>query len=234
MEQTFDINMGSSDSRMAAVECAIIKIRNKIILGEYPKKMSITEAKLAEDCALSRGSIRSALSRLETEGLITSKSNGRKEISGVSMAYVRDLYDMRERFEQLCIQTIMNRKTDSEYEYISGIVGPLSQLPSAEGQFMDLRAVADMNFHKTLIQISQNRILAACWNVIGPVVWNLQSVNAIYGRTVGNYELHVAAEHNEIIKLLMNRDERIYPLMESHVRNAEKATVMLLSEKGII
>lgn len=227
-------NPGNSDSRMAAVDYAIIKIRNKIILGEYPKNMSITEAQLAQDCELSRGSIRSALSKLEAEGLIISKPNGRKEISGVSVSYVRDLYDMRERFELMCLQTIMTRKTSSEYEYISSIVGPLSQCQNTEGPFTDMQAVADMNFHKTLIQISQNRILAACWNVIGPVVWNLQSVNAVYGREVKDYEGHVADEHNEIIKLLMNRDERLYSLMETHIRNAEKATLRVLSEHGII
>jgi len=234
MERMVDLNGSGSDQRLAAVDCAIIKIRNKIIMGDYPKQMSITEAQLAQDCSMSRGSIRSALSRLEAEGLITSKPNGRKEIRGVSMPYVRDLYDMRFRFEMMCIQTIIERKTASEYEYISSIVGPLSQRSAAEGQPIDLHAAADMNFHKTLIQISQNRILAACWNVIGPVVWNLQSINALYGKEVSNYEQHVAAEHDEIIKLLMDRDERIYPLMETHIKNAEKATVRVLSEHGII
>ena len=216
-----------------AVDMAIVKIRNKIIVGEYPKDMAITEARLAEDCDLSRGSIRSALSRLEVEGLVESKPNGRKVIRGISVAYVKDLYNMRYDFEEKCIQTIMSSRASSEYEYISSIVGPLSKVPNAEVD-KDLRAIADMNFHKALIDISGNRILAACWNVIGPVVWNLQSVNAIYGGQVLDYDSHVAMEHSQMIKLLLDRDENIYALMDRHIRNAESATLRVLSNMGVI
>ena len=54
-------------NRAAAVNTATVRIRRKIVKGEYTKGMSLTETQLAEECALSRGSIRSALSVLESE-----------------------------------------------------------------------------------------------------------------------------------------------------------------------
>ncbi len=226
----------ANGSRMATVDMATMHIRNKIILGEYPKGSVVTEAQFADDCGISRGSVRSALGKLETEGLVLSKPNGRKEITGISEAYIHDLYAMRWELEKKSIETVMGRKEMSDYEYIGSIVGTLGKIsqPSPDIKDIGLMATSDKIFHGTLIEISNNRVLMSCWNVIEPVVWTLQSNNAIYCHKVNDYETHVAVAHSKMIKLLLNRDSEIFALLKTHIQDAEDATLQVLRERKSI
>ncbi len=219
-------------NRAAAVNTATVRIRRKIVKGEYTKGMSLTETQLAEECALSRGSIRSALSVLESEGLILSKKNGRKEVLGITIPYVMDLYDMRMTLELKGLHAIIEGNAESDYDYISSLLGSLGGLSQADTDDSDLYAKKDMIFHRTLIQLAGNRTLECCWNVVEAVIWTLQSVNSEFSERSGGYENHVAKEHSSMLQQILARDPAVYDAMRRHIQNAQIATIKILEKRG--
>lgn len=225
-------NGNNVNSRAAAVNTATVRIRRKIVKGDYPKGSSLTETQLAEECALSRGTIRSALSILENEGLILSKKNGRKEVLGITIPYVIDLYDMRMTLELKGLHAIIERNAETDYDYISSLLGSLGGLSQAEAYESDLYAKKDMIFHRTLIQLAGNRTLECCWNVVEAVIWTLQSVNSEFSERSGGYENHVGKEHSSMLKQILARDPAVYDAMTEHIKNAQIATIKILEKRG--
>jgi len=225
---------GSAASRKSAVNAATYAIRDKIIMREFPRGMQLTEVQLAELCGASRGSIRSAIQELESEGLLISYPNGRKEIAGIDRAYVEDLYSMRQMLEGKAIEEILLREYESEYEYIQKVITPFSTQFSANPTGSSLRALEDMQFHRLLIHVSGNRVLEQCWKVVGPVIWHMQSVNARHGIEGENYENLVKTQHNEIIRLLRERNPSLREIIWMHIDNARITNIEILTEKNCI
>lgn len=224
----------SARTKMTAVETATVYIRDKIIMNEFPAGTQLTEVQLAEMCGASRGSIRSALQELESEGLLVSHSNGRKEVTGINRSYVEDLYAMRQILEKNAIDIILSRHYESEYEYIHHVIAPFSELVASNYKDPQWRAKEDMYFHRLLIHASGNRVLEQCWKVVGPVIWHMQSLNAMYGGQVEDYESHVNAQHNKIVKMLRERDPALRDNIWAHINNARIATIDILTQKNCI
>ena len=224
----------SAASRKSAVNAATYAIRDKIIMREFPRGMQLTEVQLAELCGASRGSIRSALQELESEGLLISHPNGRKEIAGIDRAYVEDLYSMRQMLEGKAIDVILSRDYENECEYIRQVITPFSTLFSSDHNSSHIRAWEDMHFHRLLIHVSGNRVLEQCWKVVGPVIWHMQSVNARHGTEGENYENLVNTQHNEIIRLLRERNTSLRDMIWTHIDNARITNIEILTQKNCI
>ncbi len=225
---------GNLPSRKSAVDAATIAIRDKIIMQEFPRGMQLTEVQLAEICGASRGSIRSALQELESEGLLISHPNGRKEIAGIDRQYVEDLYSMRQTLEGKAIDVILTRNYENEYEYIQQVITPFSTLFSSNQSGSKIRALEDMQFHRLLIHVSGNRVLEQCWKVVGPVIWHMQLLNARHGIEGENYENFVSKQHNEMIRLLRERNASLREIIWTHIDNARITNINILTEKNCI
>lgn len=215
--------MAMSGSRAVIANSAAEYIRNKIVFGEYAAGMPLIEEQLARECSVSRGSIRTALQVLESEGLVFANSNGRKVVTNITPDYIDDLYRVRTILEKEALRTILSRAYASDADYISSVVAPISAELS---QVFDSLASADALFHRKLILASRNNALIQCWKIIEPVVWALQVAIALY--TELDYESLVLGRHNRIFRMLVERDSNIYKEMEDHIDSARAATYELV------
>ena len=80
-------------------ESATEYIRNKIITGEFIAGDSINETALASSLSISRPPIREALRTLENEHLVVSIPRKGTYVRELSLADLRDLYQVREMID---------------------------------------------------------------------------------------------------------------------------------------
>lgn len=76
-------------------EQVVATIRKQIFLQAYEQGDALVEAELSKQLGVSRGPIREAFAKLESENLVTKRSNGRTIVNGFTEEDIRKLYDSR-------------------------------------------------------------------------------------------------------------------------------------------
>ncbi len=204
----------------ASVNEVISHIRNKIILQQYPSGAQITEQQLADECGVSRGSVRTAFQELEREGLIEALSTGRKRVTGFSLKYLDNLYEMREFLELSALRALLGNAQSGEREQqILEAAIPSVALRFANTSRDPIEMVrTDAEFHRTIIRASGNRASMQCWNTIEPVIWAVLSVNAVFADAQKHLEEY--QKHKELAVMLLMKDPRATEALKSHIGNS--------------
>lgn len=76
------------------VDTAYSKIREKLILGDYMPGTLLSENELAEELGMSRTPIRTAISRLESEGFLKSLKNRGVLVNDISYKEMLDIFEV--------------------------------------------------------------------------------------------------------------------------------------------
>ncbi len=151
------------------MELTAEQIRKAIIQGELPLGSKVSEQKLADMLHISRSPVREALALLQIEGLIRVLPKRGSFVFTPDQKTVEDLCDLRACLEIASFKLALNRNP-------SALVGGLRQ-----GMDNMQRAIAkndsaaysaaDMRFHRTIIESSQNHAIAKAYDsTIGPLM----------------------------------------------------------------
>ena len=76
-------------------------LRDKIIQGEYPPRMILSQAAIARNLGTSRGPVREAFRRLEEQGLVVAEPDHRTRVAGFDAERLDSLYGARISMETL-------------------------------------------------------------------------------------------------------------------------------------
>lgn len=136
-------------------EQAYIKLKESILRGELTPGQFLTERTLVEMLGMSRTPIRSALERLDVEGLANYTPNKGLVVAEISLGKAIDLYDYR-----IALETHVARKLSSliwESDDIAWFERNLDEQRQAmqEQDFVGFTS-ADAAFHRKLAQVNGN------------------------------------------------------------------------------
>ena len=113
----------------AASPSVVEAIRAAIADGEFAPNQRLVEADLSERFGASRGSIRTALVELASEGLVERVQNRGARVRAVSLAEAIEITEVRMALEGLCAAKAATRLTDDDRDRLRGI-GTAMQEPS--------------------------------------------------------------------------------------------------------
>lgn len=99
----------------------VAAIRDAIADGEFAPNQRLVEADLSERFGASRGSIRTALLELTTEGLVERVQNRGARVRAVSLAEAIEITEVRMALEGLCAAKAATRLTDDDRDRLRGI-----------------------------------------------------------------------------------------------------------------
>jgi DNA-binding GntR family transcriptional regulator len=99
-------------SSKSLIDTAYSKIRNKLILGDYMPGTLLSENELAEKLGMSRTPIRTAISRLESEGFLKSLKNRGVLVVDISYKEMLDLFEINNILQINAIDSIIERDND--------------------------------------------------------------------------------------------------------------------------
>ena len=139
-------------------------LREVIISGQLSPRTALTETRLSEQLGVSRGPVRSALTVLEGEGLVETKTNGRMVVVGFDRRDLEDLFDTRYLLEAEAIRLLLKRRSD-----LDPIARAFDAI-KAEGNSTTRLPGVDLSFHRAIVESSGSRFLTRAWLTLAPVI----------------------------------------------------------------
>jgi GntR family transcriptional regulator, galactonate operon transcriptional repressor len=217
-----------------------------IVSGRYPSGALLpNETSLGADLAVSRTAYREALKFLTAKGLIEAKPKAGTRVrpqsdwnlldpdilrwslqGGVTLAMVRDLFELRRCVEPDATRLAAQRRTEADLSAIRAEVERMETL----APLTNASIAADIAFHERIFEATGNRALACLKSVVAAtVLWSLRikraADNGAFVRSI--------ADHRRIYEAIAARDgELAAALSVTLVTSALSETEWALSLRG--
>jgi DNA-binding GntR family transcriptional regulator len=141
------------------------QIREAILTEVFIPNQRLTEEDIANSMETSRGPVRDALRILEGEGLIIRKSHRGAHVAELLFKDVEEIYTLREALEILAIKCAILNATSVDINKLNKLINRFEILSKKE--YTQFEAVdLDMEFHRTLCQISGHERLLNAWEAL--------------------------------------------------------------------
>ena len=98
---------------LSVEESVTSALRNGILEGELPPGQRLLQEQLAERFGVSRIPLRDALRRLEVEGLVRIDPRRGAYVAELTVADVREIYELREVLEERCMRYAVRALDDA-------------------------------------------------------------------------------------------------------------------------
>lgn len=138
------------------------QLRERICLLQYPPGAVLSENTLAAEFGVSRTPVRSALQRLEFEGLVTSMPGVGTIVASVDLKFLKEVYALRMKLAELVGDLARSRVPQTMVERLREL---LSRCCEMAGQY-DPEAIARLynDFHDEMLNVIGNKPLRAISN----------------------------------------------------------------------
>ena len=151
----------SSIERLTRRELILDRLRSSVASGELPPGTHLGETELSSSLGVSRGTLREALRHLEEEGLLSRDARGRLSVRVVSLAEVRDIFDVRFALESFAAEVAC--RSEALPAIVERLRAALARLEAAEREDVPARVDADLAFHEEICAASGNATLVESW-----------------------------------------------------------------------
>ena len=166
-------------------------IKNALYTGRLAPRERIIEEDVARQLGVSRGPVREALLRLETEGLLTITSRRGTFVRDFSMREIRVIFKMRAKLEGLAVWYMRQRMTPGDEAMLRERVQRMKEAAAKEDdeQFF----YADMELHRTIWELSgESRLYRMLSRVMNPVIFQIARSYSSRWPIAHRYENHRA------------------------------------------
>lgn len=192
----------------------LASLRRLIITGEISPGTHLVEAQLSESYAVSRGPVRDALKKLETEGLVESRRRG-VFVIGLSTDDIHELYSLRHVLEREAVTRCV--QTEAELDWSAARASLAAMADAGEGGDVATFAEADLDFHSAFYVLSGHRRLDSVWQQYRPTFADMLTVT----NTVDRDLRPTVQDHADLLESVVERrlDESLDRL-RSHVEGS--------------
>lgn len=144
--------------RLSFADRAAERLRHEIVHGKLAPGSRLVEMDLAAQLGIGRGTVRSALSTLETEDLVVKQAYTGWAVRDISERELRETYTLRSALEGLAARLVAQSLTD---EIRSTLATAIQRLREAEESGSSgERVEADLDFHRLLVSLAGHRSLS--------------------------------------------------------------------------
>ena len=128
----------------------------RIVTGDLSPGERLVEEELAEHMGESRGAIRTALLRLEHDGLVVRERNRGARVRRVSAQEAVEILEARAALESLAAGYAAERRTDAEAEELRALMAEMERL-HGEGELL---AMSERNatMHRRILEMSHHDV----------------------------------------------------------------------------
>ncbi len=189
-------------------------LRARIVDGTLPPGERLVETTLSKQLQVSRGTLREALRHLEQEGLVVSDERGHMRVRTLTARDVVEVYDVRIALETMAaIRVSQSPDRDHHVAELRRSLDPLR----AEGIHLAQTIERDLNFHRRLCELSDNRTLLDTWTHL---LSRIRATVVAAGPSVAP-GLATWKRHNVIVDAIAEADETaIRDILFEHMREA--------------
>lgn len=203
----------------------IAEMRRRIISGDLPPDVNLSELALAEEFGVSRTPVREAFKQLQTEGLVEIRPRVGTFVTTPSRREITELFEMKELLEGAAARLLAQRGRVPELDRLE------ENLREADAavQRDDTARYAELvqEFHDLLIVGSDNRKLEAHYRTLMNQLAYPRLVTTSLsqpGRPAQSDQ-----EHHRVVELIAAKDgDSAERVMREHVRASRQAVLARL------
>lgn len=215
-----------NNSRQTTSDTVYEFLKKKIIELEYEPDEHLVEEALTAQLGVSRTPLRQAMYRLELEGLLVKKPNGRIHVASISIKEAKEVFLVREVLEGLIAREATRNIADDEVYQRLGDTLLLMRNAAENNRQADVVRYGS-EFHQILQEKSDNQTA---------VLLLEQMTNRISRyRRLGAYKdpnypsLSPVQEHELIYQYIQSKDEiKAEEAMRAHIKRSYESTVSAL------
>lgn len=205
-----------------AVDEVYERIYQAIINGQFQPNERLIEMDLAHRYKTGRAAIRTALARLEQEGLVEHESNRGARVRAISEEEAVETLEARAVLEGLAARYAARNVTDTDIAELRAIITEMETLLAAG----ELLGISDANarLHNLLLRIANNKTVARL----------IERLHAQHVRSqfrlilVPGRPPHTVAEHRAIVEAVAARDpDAAEAAMRRHLASSVETLRML-------
>lgn len=207
------------------------QLRKHIMHGRFAPGDQLNLVQLEEQLSVSRTPLKTALVRLESEGLVAIHSRKGTYIAQLDATDIQECFEVRMALE---VQALHHAFEEQNSDRVGQMIDLLAQMDDYLSdsdtwldeivRYMDL----DQRLHLTIVRLSDNQRMRAFYEQV-----NVQGFIAIMGARFTFEDTQEAkAEHRAIRRALEHRDMlRLQESACTHLRNAARRAIVRLSKK---
>jgi len=135
-------------------------LRDRIVHGEYPPGMGLSEKDLCREFHVSRTPLREAFAKLESMKLVTIIPRFGTNVSPIDINEIRCAFEVKIKLESLAVELAVERIDSEKLNALDGVIQEVAQLKENDGQNRHHRLIElEKRFHRIIIKAAQNPIL---------------------------------------------------------------------------
>lgn len=202
---------------LTASERVYLALRSQIEESVYSPGQSLVEANIADELAVSRTPVRSALLRLGLEGLVDVIPNRGAFVTSWSRDEIEEIFDIRIALEPYSAHLAAERIEPDEVERLAELCDEMDRALARGREGSEYVADAtELNaaFHRTIIDASRDQQIRALLTAVIEFPLMHRTVAAFTKDRLG----HAWAEHREIVRALSSGDTALAEAtMRTHI-----------------
>ena len=208
------------------------ELTTAIVRGELKPNEKLSEQALVERYGGSRAPIREAIQKLEAKHLVVRIPHAGARVVSLSLAELKDIYEVRLELEGMACRLAAQRMTDAEIHELQQLLAEHeAQIQANQGQSYYQKA-GDLDFHYRIIQGAKN---ARLHQMLCGELYHLVRMYRYQTSTNKQRPTHALTEHHRIVEAIANRDSELAELlMRRHIQisinNLEKLTAESLAQ----
>ena len=222
------MNRASSaiDGRKSLVDKAYREIRQRILDNVYPSGHRALEQEFADELGLSRTPVREALLKLHSEGLVEVVPRHGARVLPVSPDDMREIYEMLTAIEPMAAELVARKKLPAAD--LKPLIDASRDMTAAlKAGDLDAWARADERYHRLLIALAGNRLLAE--TVQG--LWDRAHRARMVTLRLRPRPVHSTREHNAIVDAIRDGNAKEAARLYRGHRERGSAELLALLEK---
>lgn len=147
------------ETNQSLSERLFVTLRGEIVEGRIAAGSKISEPELARRFNASRGSLREALMRLESLGLLERRVNVGARVVDLTERGLLDLYDVREALEGMACRLAATEHTEEDLVELRQMLARHEQQEELRAGTAYFQPEGDFDFHFRIVQASGNDLL---------------------------------------------------------------------------
>jgi DNA-binding GntR family transcriptional regulator len=198
----------------------VAEMRRRIISGELPAGVNLSEVALAESFGVSRTPVREALKRLQSEGLVTIRPRVGTFVTTPSRRETTELFEMKELLEGAAARLLALRGRVPELDRLEQnlVEADLAVTRNDSARYAELV----QEFHDLLITGADNAKLEAHYRTLMNQLAYPRLVTTSLSQP--GRPLQSDEEHHRVLRLIVEKDgDSAERVMREHVRASRMA-----------
>jgi DNA-binding GntR family transcriptional regulator len=203
-------------------------LKTAVLNGDLAPGEVLNEAELARRWEVSRTPVREAIRQLEQEHLVHWSPRRGATVASITVAGVRDLYEVREVLEGLAAQLVARRHVEEELGELEGLAAAI-RVAHDRGDLPEAIRLDD-RLHRCLARATGNRVVEAHLGmVLDRVLMGRMTVRKDPGRID-----EIVREHDLIVAALRSGDaEAAESEAKAHIRRARLRLMEMLQRSSV-